>query len=61
MFPSQSALKGFDKPKSWCLLIFASQPHHGLISLFSLISLKHSLAAQSFKKKKRTQISHLLT
>lgn len=58
MFPSNQAP---DKPASWHLLTFASRPHHGLTSLFSLISLKHSLAAQSFEKEPRSLSSLLLT
>lgn len=51
MFPSNQAP---DKPASWHLLTFASQPRLGLISLFSLISLKHSLVAQSFEGNHRS-------
>lgn len=58
MFPSNQAP---DKPASWHLLTFASRPHHGLTSLFSLISLKHSLAAQSFENEPRSLSSLLLT
>lgn len=51
MFPSNQAP---DKPASRHPLTFASQPLRGLISLFSLISLKHSQAAQSFEKEPRS-------
>lgn len=54
MFPSHARFRGPDKPASWHLLIIVSQPRHGLTSLFSLISLKHSLAAQSFEEEPRS-------
>lgn len=54
MFPRHARFNGPNKPASWHLLIFASQPRPGLTSLFSLISLKHSLAAQSFEKEPRS-------
>ena len=54
MFPRHARFNSPDRPASWHLLIFASQPRHGLTSLFSLISLKHSLVAQSCEKEPRS-------